>query len=431
MDSTIAEKILARHAGVSHVKAGDIVIARVDFAMVHDARAPNTIRMVDKMTAGRPTALPFADKTAWVLDHYSPPPNVEAAQGHTAMRRFAREHGSVLYDIGDGICHQVLPEGGHLTSGDLVVGTDTHSVTYGAFNAFGTGIEGSDISAILTTGKLWFRVPESVKVTLNGRLQPGVWAKDLTLHMLGRFGAEGLNYRAIEYTGSAVSAMEIDDRMTLANHAAELGAKAALLEADEKTFAWLAAHGARPPQPVTADANAIYADRFEIDASALTPQVARQHAVDDVVSASEVIGQKINFALIGTCTNGRIDDIRQAAAILKGRRLAPGVRMIVTPASRQIYLAALREGLIEILTEAGASFEAAGCGTCVGITNHLIPGDREVVISSANRNFKGRLGNHEADIWLGSAATVAASALTGCITDPRTVPGGQWEAAHV
>ncbi len=431
MDSTIAEKILARHAGVSHVKAGDIVIARVDFAMVHDARAPNTIRMVDKMTAGRPTALPFADKTAWVLDHYSPPPTLEAAQGHTAMRRFAREHGSVLYDIGDGICHQVLPEGGHLTSGDLVVGTDTHSVTYGAFNVFGTGIEGSDISAILTTGKLWFRVPESVKVTLNGRLQPGVWAKDLTLYMLGRFGAEGLNYRAIEYTGSAVSAMEIDDRMTLANHAAELGAKAALLEADEKTFAWLAAHGARPPQPVTADANAIYADRFEIDASALTPQVARQHAVDDVVSASEVIGQKINFALIGTCTNGRIDDIRQAAAILKGRRLAPGVRMIVTPASRQIYLAALREGLIEILTEAGASFEAAGCGTCVGITNHLIPGDREVVISSANRNFKGRLGNHDADIWLGSAATVAASALTGCITDPRTVPGGQWEAAHV
>jgi 3-isopropylmalate/(R)-2-methylmalate dehydratase large subunit len=431
MDSTIAEKILARHAGVSHVRAGDIVIARVDFAMVHDARAPNTIRMVDKMTAGRPTALPFADKTAWVLDHYSPPPTLEAAQGHTAMRRFAREHGSVLYDIGDGICHQVLPEGGHLTCGDLVVGTDTHSVTYGAFNAFGTGIEGSDISAILTTGKLWFRVPESVKVTLNGRLQPGVWAKDLTLHMLGRFGAEGLNYRAIEYTGSAVSAMEIDDRMTLANHAAELGAKAALLEADEKTFTWLAAHGARPQQPVTADANAIYADRFEIDASALTPQVARQHAVDDVVSASEVIGQKINFALIGTCTNGRIDDIRQAAAILKGRRLAPGVRMIVTPASRQIYLAALREGLIEILTEAGASFEAAGCGTCVGITNHLIPGDREVVISSANRNFKGRLGNHDADIWLGSAATVAASALTGYITDPRTVPGGQWEAAHV
>jgi 3-isopropylmalate/(R)-2-methylmalate dehydratase large subunit len=428
MNSTIAEKILARHAGVASTQAGDIVVATVDFAMVHDARAPNTIRMVDKMGAPR---LPYAGKTAWVLDHYSPPPNLEAAQTHTAMRRFADEHGSVLYDIGDGICHQVLPEGGHLTCGDLIVGTDTHSTTYGAFNAFGTGIEGTDVTAVMATGKVWLRVPESVRVQLNGCLQPGVWAKDITLYMLGRFGAEGLNYRAIEYVGSAVAAMEIDDRMTLSNHAAELGAKAALLEADEKTFAWLAAHGARAPQPVFADANAIYAQRLDIDASALSPQVARKDAVDDIVAASEVIGQKINFALIGTCTNGRLDDIRQAAAILKGRRLAKGVRMIVTPASRQIYLAAAREGLIEALTEAGASFEAAGCGTCVGITNHLIPGDREVVISSANRNFKGRLGNHDAEIWLGSAATVAASALTGCITDPRTVAGGQWEAAHV
>jgi 3-isopropylmalate/(R)-2-methylmalate dehydratase large subunit len=224
--------------------------------------------------------------------------------------------------------------------------------------------------------------------------------------------------------------MEIDDRMTLANHAAELGAKAALLEADDKTIAWLAAHGAKPPKPVKADADAVYAQRIVIDASALAPQVARRHAVDDIVAAHEIVGQKINFALIGTCTNGRLDDIRQAASILKGKRLAKGVRMIITPASRQIYLAAMREGLFEILTEAGASVEAAGCGTCVGITNHLIPGDREVVISSANRNFKGRLGNHDAEIWLGSAATVAASALTGCITDPRTVVGGQWEASH-
>ncbi len=426
--ATMAEKILARHAGLDHVRVGDIVVAKVDFAMVHDARAPNTIRMVDKMGASR---LPFANKTAWVLDHFSPPPTLEAAQGHTAMRRFAEEHGSVLYDIGDGICHQVMPEGGHLTCGDLIVGTDTHSVTYGAFNAFGTGIEGTDVTAVMSTGKVWLRVPESVRVNIHGRLQPGVWAKDITLYMLGRFGAEGLNYRAIEYVGSAVSAMEIDDRMTLANHAAELGAKAALLEADHKTYEWLARHGAKPPQAVTADEGATYADRFEIDASQLAPQVARKHAVDDIVAASEVVGQKINFALIGTCTNGRLDDIRQAAAILKGRHVAKGVRMIITPASRQIYLAAAREGLIEALTEAGASVEAAGCGTCVGITNHLIPGDREVVISSANRNFQGRLGNHDADIWLGSAATVAASALTGRITDPRTVPGGQWEASHV
>jgi 3-isopropylmalate/(R)-2-methylmalate dehydratase large subunit len=426
MGQTIAEKILARHAGRASVRAGEVVVAKVDFAMVHDARAANAIGMVGKMGEQE---LKFAPRTAFVLDHYSPPPNLEAAQTHSAMRRFADEHGAVLYDVGDGICHQVLPEGGHLTCGDLIVGTDTHSVTYGAFNALGTGIEGTDVSAVMATGKLWFRVPETVRIELTGELQPGVWAKDITLAMLGKFGAEGLNYRAIEYAGSAVGAMSIDDRMTLANHAAELGAKAALLEADEKTLNWLRAHGARTPQPVRADSDAVYAERHVIDASVLVPQLARRHQVDDIVAVPEVKGEKIHFALIGTCTNGRLDDIRQAAAILKGKHIARGVRMIVTPASRQIYLAAAREGLLEALTAAGASVEAAGCGTCVGITNHLIPGDREVVISSANRNFKGRLGNPDAEIWLGSAATVAASALTGQITDPREVIGGQWRPA--
>jgi 3-isopropylmalate/(R)-2-methylmalate dehydratase large subunit len=335
----------------------------------------------------------------------------------------------VLYDVGDGICHQVLPEGGHFTCGDLVVGTDTHSTTYGAFNVFGTGVEGTDVSAVMLTGKLWFRVPETIRIELDGRLQPGVWAKDVTLAMLGKFGAEGANYKAIEYCGSAVAEMDIDDRMTLANHAAELGAKAALLEADQKTFAWLKAHGAREPRPVKADADAAYAERLDIDASALAPQVARRHQIDDVVAVHEVAGQPVHIALIGTCTNGRLDDIRQAAAILKGQRLAKGVRMIVTPASRQVYLAALREGLVEALTAAGASVEAAGCGTCVNITGHLIPADEQVVISSANRNFKGRLGNPKSEIWVASAATVAASALTGRITDPRVVAGGTWRAA--
>jgi 3-isopropylmalate/(R)-2-methylmalate dehydratase large subunit len=426
MGQTIAEKILASHAGRASVHAGEVVIAKVDFAMVHDARAANAIKMVSKMGEQK---LKFARQTAFVLDHYSPPPNLEAAQTHSAMRQFADERGAVLYDIGDGICHQVLPEGGHLTCGDLIVGTDTHSVTYGAFNALGTGIEGTDVSAVMATGKLWFRVPETVRIELAGQLQPGVWAKDITLTMLGKFGAEGLNYRAIEYVGSAISAMAIDDRMTLANHAAELGAKAALLEADEKTLAWLRSHNARTPHPVAADSDAIYAERHVINVSALVPQVARKHNIDDIVAVTEVKEEKINFALIGTCTNGRLDDIRQAAAILKGKHIARGVRMIITPASRQIYLAAAREGLLEVLTAAGASVEAAGCGTCVGITNHLIPGDREVVISSANRNFKGRLGNPNSDIWIGSAATVAASALTGHITDPREVIGGQWRPA--
>lgn len=426
MSATIAEKILGSHAGGRPVKAGDVVVASIDFAMVHDARAANALRMIEKLGAGQ---LPFAPRTAFVLDHYSPPPNLEAANTHRAMRAFADQHGAVLYDVGDGICHQVLPEGGHLTCGDLVVGTDTHSTTYGAFNAFGTGVEGTDLSAVMMTGKLWFRVPETIRVELKGRLQPGVWAKDVTLHMLGRLGAEGANYRAIEYKGSAVAAMEVDDRMTLANHAAELGAKAALLEADEKTVSWLKARGAREPRPVRADPDANYCERIEVNAAELPPQVARNPRIDDVIGVSEVKNQRIDYALIGTCTNGRLDDLRQAAAILKGKRIAKGVRMIVTPASRQVWLAAAREGLIEALTAAGASVEAAGCGTCVNITGHLITGDGDVVISSANRNFKGRLGNANSEIWIGSAATVAASALTGRITDPREVAGGEWRPA--
>ena len=423
MGYTISEKILAKHANVSAVNAGEVVVCAVDFAMVTDTRASNTIKMINKIGA---KDLVFSKNTALVMDHYSPPPNLEAAEIHTQMREFSKITGTKLYDIGDGICHQVLPEGGHLTAGDLVVGTDTHSVSYGAFNAFGTGIEGTDVSAVMTTGKLWFRVPETVKVELNGTLQPGVWAKDLTLHMLGRFGAEGLNYKAIEYVGDAVSQMNIDDRMTLCNHAAELGAKAAILESDEKTLKWLSAHGAKAPKPVFADSDATYSQQLEIDIQNLVPQVARKHRVDDIVAAHEVSNQRIHFALIGTCTNGRLDDIRQAAAILRGKKLASGVRMIVTPASRKIYIDALREGLIEILTMAGASFEAAGCGTCVGITNHLVPGNGDTIISTANRNFKGRLSNPDSEIWLGSAATVAASALTGFITDPRTVIGGDW-----
>ena len=423
MGSTIAEKILGAHAGSGPARAGDVIVAGVDFAMLHDARASNALQRIGEFGAAQ---LPFAARTAFVLDHYSPPPHQEAANIHREMRAFADRHGVVFYDVGDGICHQVLPEGGHFTCGDLVTGTDTHSTTYGAFNAFGVGVEGTDLAAVMMTGKLWFRVPETIRVDLKGGLQPGVWAKDLTLHMLGRLGAEGANYRAIEYAGPAVTAMDIDDRMTLSNHAAELGAKAALLEADQKTIAWLKAHGAREPRPVRADADARYCERFEIDVAALPPQVARKHRIDDVVGVPDVRNQRINFALIGTCTNGRLDDIRQAAAILKGRHIAKGVRMIVTPASRNVYLQAAREGLVEALTAAGASVEAAGCGTCVNITGHLITGDGDVVISSANRNFKGRLGNDNSEIYVGSSATVAASALTGRITDPRDVVGGTW-----
>ena len=418
MGQTIAEKILGAHSGGAPVKAGDVVVATVDFAMVHDARAANALKAIDSLGLEQ---LPHARHTAFVLDHFSPPPTREAANVHAAMRAFCDRTGAVLYDVGDGICHQVLPENGHLTAGDLVVGTDTHSTTYGAFNAYGTGHEGSDVAAILATGRTWFRVPETIRVDMPGRLAAGVWAKDVTLAMLGRLGAEGANFRVIEYAGSAVAAMDIDDRMTLANHAAELGAEAAILECDEKTVAWLAAHGARTPSPVGADADARYVDRFTLDASTLAPKVAHNHDIGDVVDVTELVGEPVQVALIGTCTNGRLDDIRQAASILRGRRIARGVRLVITPASRAIYLAAMREGLIETLTEAGASVDPAGCGTCVGITHKLMAADRERVISSANRNFKGRLGNPDSDILIASSATVAASALTGRITDPREI----------
>ncbi len=426
MGATIVEKILGAHAGGAPARAGEVVVARIDFAMVHDARGANALKAVERLGAA---ALPFASRTAFVLDHFSPPPHVEAANTHNAMRAFAERVGAVLYDIGDGICHQVLPEGGHVTAGDLVVGTDTHSATYGAFNAFGAGVEGTDAAAVLATGRLWLKVPETIRVMLHGRLGAGVWAKDVTLHMLGRLGAEGANYKALEYAGPAVAAMDIDDRMTLCNHAAELGAKTAILEADARTLAWLAARKARPPAPVAPDPDAAYVDRIDIDASALPPQIARRHRIDDVVGVPEAAGQPVNLALIGTCTNGRLDDLRQAAAILKGRRLAKGVRLVVTPASREVYLAAAREGIIEALTAAGAAVEAAGCGTCVNLTGKLIAGDGEVVVSSANRNFQGRLGNPRAEIWIASAATVAASALTGRVTDPREVEGGTWRAS--
>ena len=423
MGQTITEKILAAHAGIRECKPGDFVVANVDFAMLTDARAPGAMKALGKLNE---VPLRFAPKTALVLDHYSPPPHKEAAQIHARLREFAKESGAQIYDIGEGICHQLIPEKGHVTSGDLVVGTDSHSVTYGAFNALGMGVEGTDLTAVMAYGKLWFQVPQSLKIELTGVMGPGVWAKDITLYMLGKLGAEGANYQAVEYVGSAVKAMSIDNRMTLCNHAAELGAKSTLLEADQKTLDWLKAHGARDPKPVSADADARYFKEFSVDVSALSPQVARRHEVDDIVSAKEAQGQKIHAALVGTCTNGRLEDIRQVAAVLKGHKLAPGVRMIVTPASREIYLQAAKEGLVETIVAAGGSFESAGCGTCISVTGHFTPGDRETVISSANRNFKGRLGNDSAEIWLGSAATVAASALRGVITDPREIEHVNW-----
>lgn len=423
MGYTIAEKILGGHSSGTPVKAGHVVVAQIDFVMIHDGRAAGAFAALDRIKSNK---LPFAAKTAMVMDHYSPPPTANTANIHVAMRKISKKHGITLYDENNGICHQLLPENGHVTCGDLIVATDSHSTTYGAFNAFGCGIEGTDAAAAITSGRCWFKIPETIKVVLNGSLSPGIWAKDVTLHMLRLFGAEGCNYHAIEYKGSAVAKMEMDDRITLCNHAAELGVKAALLEADEKTTQWLNDHGARQPRPVSADPDADYLKEVEIDAADLIPLVAQGPNIDDVMPAKDVDRQPVQLALIGSCTNGRLSDIRQAAAILKHQKVAKGVRLMITPASREVYLAAVKEGLLEVILEAGGSFASAGCGPCISVSQKYVPGDGEVVISSANRNFKGRLGNPDAVIWIASAATVAASAVTGRITDPREVEGGTW-----
>jgi 3-isopropylmalate/(R)-2-methylmalate dehydratase large subunit len=299
-----------------------------------------------------------------------------------------------------------------------MVGCDSHTCTYGAVNVFSTGVGSTDGAAAMASGKLWFKVPDTMKVTYTGELQPGVFSKDLVLALAGRIGADGATYMALEFHGPVIDALSVDARMTISNMAIEVGAKAGLMRADEKTLAWYEGRGDRVPQPVDPDADAVYAEEVTLDASAIGPQVAKPHAVDNVSPVEEVAGTPIAQGFIGTCTNGRLEDLRIAADILRGRKVHPDVRLIVAPASKQIFLDAMEAGYIRDLVEAGAVFVTPGCGPCVG-THNGVPSDGENVISTANRNFKGRMGNSNAFIYLGSPATVAASVIEGAITDPR------------
>jgi len=302
--------------------------------------------------------------------------------------------------------------------GDLMVGCDSHTCTYGAVNVFSTGVGSTDGAAAMASGKLWFKVPDTLKVTYNGELQPGVFSKDLILALAGRIGADGATYMALEFHGPVIDTLSVDARMTISNMAIEVGAKAGLMKADEKTLAWYEGRGDRVPAPVDPDADAVYAQEIVFDASAIGPQVAKPHAVDNVSPIEEVVGTPIVQGFIGTCTNGRLEDLKIAADILRGRKVHPDVRLIVAPASKQILLDAIAAGYIQDLVEAGAVLVTPGCGPCVG-THNGVPSDGENVISTANRNFKGRMGNSNAFIYLGSPATVAASVIEGVITDPR------------
>lgn len=414
MGQTIIEKILSAHSG-QEAHAGDIVVARVDYVMGQDGTAPLAIRAFDEMGG---TAVFDRGKAAFVIDHSAPSPNEGVSALHKLMREFAKEKGFRLYDIGEGVCHQLLPESGMVGPGSLVIGADSHTCTYGALNAFSTGVGSTDLAGGLISGQMWFKVPETIKFACHGQLPKGVFSKDLILRLIGDITADGATYLSAEFTGEAVAALSQEARFTIANMAIEMGAKAGLMEADEKTFDWLRRFTDQSFNSVSADPDAVYAGSREYDAARIEPQVARPHRVDNVCPVSEAAGKSIQQAVIGTCTNGRLEDLRIAAGILGGRKVHPDVRLIVAAASRRVFLDAMAEGIIQSLVEAGAAVVTPGCGPCVG-THNGVPSDGETVISTANRNFKGRMGNSNAEIYLASPATVAASAITGKIADPR------------
>lgn len=414
MGKTIAEKILSNHAG-RDLKAGDIAICNVDFCFGQDGTSSIIIDSFKKLGVQK-----AFDKSKFymIIDHSAPSPNIGVSEIHKKMRGFARLLDVKMYDIGCGVCHQLVPQKGHVTCGDLVLGADSHTCTYGAINVFSTGVGSTDLAITLASGRNWFRVPDTMKVVVNGKLPKGVYSKDVILHIIKDIGSNGATYRSVEFYGEAISSMSVDARLTMSNMAVEMGAKVGLMEADEKTLKWVREKSSKTPRPVLADADAKYIAVKTYDVSKLAPQVAKPHAVDNVSDAAELSGVKINQAFVGTCTNGRFEDLEVAAKILKGRSIHPEVRFIVAPASREIFLEAAKKRLIDIFVKSGCTVVAPGCGPCVGTHNGVLA-DGEVAISTANRNFKGRMGNPNSFIYLGSPATVAASALTGRITDPR------------
>jgi 3-isopropylmalate/(R)-2-methylmalate dehydratase large subunit len=405
MNQTISEKILSQHAG-KPVKAGDIAIVRVDGVMATDATAPFAIKAFRQMGGKK---LWDVERVSLIIDHASPAPNETVANLHKLMRDFSAEMGCRLYDIGEGICHQLMVENAHVKPGDLFLGADSHTPTYGALNAFGIGVGSTDLAATMLTGKTWLKVPKTIKITLNGELKKGVTSKDLILFLVKELGVEGANYQAVEFAGETITSMTLASRMAIANMSSEMGAKTGLVDPTGLDL-WY------PFEPTFADSDAEYVRKLTFDVSNLRPQIAKPHSPENVVAIDEVLGTKVQYAFIGSCTNTRLEDLHAAAQVLKGKKLS-STRLIIAPASKKVFNDALKDGTIQILSDAGATFITSGCGPCVG--SHLgVPGDGEVVISSTNRNFQGRMGNPKALVYLGSPAVVAASALAGEIVEP-------------
>jgi len=409
------EKILARKAGLDTVEPGQIVTVQPDKLLTHDntAAIAKIFREIGMERVARP------EISVIVLDHVVPAATEGHARNHQQIRSFVKEQGIAnFYDVGEGICHQVLPEKGHALPGYLIVGSDSHTPTHGAFGAFAAGIGRTEAAAVMATGEIWLMVPCTFRINIKGRLPKGVYAKDIILHIIGDLGAAGADYRAVEFVGPVIEEMSVASRMVLCNMVAEMGAKSGVVEPDHKTRAWLEGRSDVDFQEVAADADASYERVIEYDVNDLQPQVARPHTVDNVVPATEVAGTKIDQAFIGTCTNGRLEDFLVAAQLLRGRKVASTTRLLILPASREVLLSAISAGVIADLVTAGAVILNPGCGPCLGAHQGVMaPG--EVTISTANRNFKGRMGCKQAEIYLASPATVAASALAGEIVDPR------------
>ncbi len=414
MPKTIAEKILSQHAQ-RDLRAGDFAICNVDFTFGQDGTSSIIIDRLNDLKVKK-----LKTKFCMVIDHSSPSPTVGVSSVHKKMRDFAHKFSCQIFDIGCGVCHQVIPESGMILPADLILGADSHTCTYGALGCFASGVGSTDLAITLATGRNWFRVPQTIKIIIKGKLPFGVFAKDIILFIIGDLKGDGATYKAIEFSGSAINALNMDSRFTICNMAVEMGAKCAFMPVDKKTIFWLRSRGMKVRQikPVTADKDAQYCLIKEYDISNLEPQVALPHYVDNVIPISRLKATKVDEAFLGTCTNGRLDDFRIAAKILKTRKIKRGLKFIIAPASRSVFMEALSLDIIPIFIKAGAVIVGPGCGPCVG-THNGIPANGEIVISSANRNFIGRMGNPRAFIYLASPATVAASAIEGRIVDPR------------
>jgi 3-isopropylmalate/(R)-2-methylmalate dehydratase large subunit len=415
----ISEKILAKASGKNVVHPGEIVDANVDMVMIQDLTGPLAIEAFKRIGIDH---VWNNKKIVIIIDHQVPAESVKAAELHKMLRKFAKEQNIRLYDVGKGgICHQVMPEKGHVLPGTLIVGADSHSVTYGALGAFATGIGSTEAAAVFATGKIWLKVPEAIRINVKGHFQKYVTPKDLILSIIGRVRADGAIYKSIEFAGPTIRGMSMAGRMTLCNMTVEMGAKNGIVEPDEVTRKFLEGRTNKPLtsfESLRSDPDASYEKTIEFDVTGLEPQVACPSSVDNVKPVSELSNTPIEQAFIGSCTNGRIEDLRLAAQILKGKTVKDGVRALVIPASQEVYLQAVKEGLIEIFTDAGAIVCGSACGPCLG--GHIgLLASGETCVSTSNRNFIGRMGSTEANVYLASPATVADSAITGRITDPR------------